>query len=636
MSFSGASGVSFAGLGSGIDSESIISRIVQLEQRSVQRLQIQQTQLRTKQAAYDQYKSLLNTLRGAASDLNQRSSFDLIKGSSSDATVATVTVGSATNPGTYNLEVTQLAQAHKLGSAAQANATTALNLTGTFTVNGKEISVISSDTLTSIAAKINSAGAEVTASILNGGSGSTYLTLTANKSGAANSINVTDTSGTVASTLNFTTLLAAQDSTFKVDGISFTNSSNNIEGVIPGATINLLKTSGTTTLSLTRDSEGIRGKVDNFIKAYNAVMDYLDQVATFDKETLESGPLFSDSTVDLIQEQMFNGILQSPTGITGPYRNLLAVGIDIDSKGRLTLDSSKFDSAISTNRENVFSLFGSTATFDDSAISFVSSSSATKASGTAGYAINITQAATLGSVSSGIAFSSPSVDEEILKFNGALFGGVEYSITVAPGSTLSSLINQINTDSRLKDLVTASDDGTGKLKLTSKKYGSPGNFTVESNLTEDINNSGIGKTTLIATGLNVEGTINAEAATGNGQFLTGASTSSNKDADGLQLLITGTATGDRGRVYFAKGAGTLLRDNLDSALDIVGGFLTAGTSALQSQIDDLGTRITDATDAITRKAESLRRRFQAMEDALSRLQSQSSQLSSMLSSLQQR
>lgn len=635
MSFSGTSGISFAGLGSGIDSESIISRIVSLEQAGVQRLQIQQTQLRTKQAAYDQYKSLLNTLRSAASDLNQRQSFDLIKGSSSDATVATLSVGTATSPGTYSLEVTQLAQAHKLGSASQTSATAALNMTGTFTVNGKDVNVVATDTLSTIASKINSAGAEVTASILNGGTGSVYLTITANKTGASNAVTLADTSGTVSATLNFSTLLAAQDSNFKVDGISFTNSSNNVEGVIPGATINLLKTSGTTTLTLTRDAEGIRGKVDSFVKAYNAILDYLDQTGGFDKETLESGPLFSDSTVELIQDQLFNGILQSPAGITGPYKNLLSIGIDLDSKGRMSLDSAKFDEALSANRDNVFSLFGASATFDDSGISFVASTSATRASGTGGFAINITQAATLGTATASTAFSNPSTEEEILTFGGGLLGSQNYSLTVAPGSTIDSLITQINTDSRLKDLVIASKDVDGKLVVTSKKYGTPGNFTLVSNLDSNTENSGLGKTPTIVNGLDVQGTINGQTATGSGQFLTGASTSDDKSADGLQILVTGSTTGDRGRVYFSKGAGTLLRDNLDNALDFVGGFLVAGTNALQSQIDDLGTRISDTNDAIQRKADNLRRKFQAMEDALSKLQSQSGQLASMLNSIKQ-
>ena len=550
--------------------------------------------------------------------------------------MATVSIGTATSPGTYSLEVTQLAQSHKLGSASQSSATNALNMTGTFTVNGKVVSVVANDSLTTLASKINSAGAEVTASILNGGTGSVYLTLTANKSGASNAITVADTSGTVAASLNFTTLLAAQNSNFKVDGISFTNASNSIEGVIPGATINLLKNSGTTTITLTRDSEGIRGKVDTFVKAYNAVLDYLDQTGGFDKETLESGPLFSDSTVDLIQNQLFNGILQSPSGITGPYKNLLAVGLDLDSKGRLSVDSAKFDAALIANRDNVFSLFGATATFDDSGLSLVTTTAATKASGVGGYAINITLAATLGTVTGITEFNSPSSQEEILTFGGGLFGSQSYALTIAPGSTLASVISQINTDSRLKDLVTASNDGTGKLVITSKKYGTQGNFTVLSNLDAANDNTGIGKSAVEAIGLNVAGTINGQSATGSGQFLTGASTTSNKDADGLQILVTGSTTGDRGRVIFTKGSGTVLRDNLDSALDFVSGFLVTGTNALQTQIDFLGTRITDANAAIQRKAGDLRRKFQAMEDALSKLQGQSGQLGSLLSSLKQR
>ncbi|RMG26447.1 MAG: hypothetical protein D6724_01785 [Armatimonadetes bacterium] len=745
------SGISFGGLASGIDTESIIQRILQLERQPIQRLLIQKGKLTNRQTAVDQYKSLVGAVRTAAKDLNLKSTFQAVKASSSDTAVATITAGTSALPGIYQLSVSQLAQAHKISTSAQTDATSALGLSGTFLVNGKAITVSTNDSLTAIATKINEAGAGVTASIINGGSGNTFLTLTASKTGAARAIALSDVNGgnvlsslgfvsgaanirkpisngaeslrftdsvsTVGSLLGVTVppstiqingtnvaidfandslgdiaarinanvanvtasvvteeldgttyyklqitgtsgtpafvddngvlenlgilqrsygnqLLAAQDASFSLDGVALTSESNSVTDVIPGATITLLKADAgnppTTTLTLTRDTEAIKNKVKALADAYNAVVDFLKTAQSFDSETLESGPLFGDSTVSLVQDQMARALLQSPAGVTGPYANLLAIGVDFDSSGKMTLDESAFDAAISANLQNVMELFIETGKIDDPDIQFVSSTSKTKPSGLVGYTVNITQIATQATFTAGVAFTGTSTQEETITFNGNLFGNVAYNLTVPAGSTIDDLINLINQDSKLKDLVVASKTAGNELVLTSKKYGTPGNFTVVSSLPAGNDNSGIGDTEVSVTGLDVAGTINGEPATGNGQILTGDA--GNANTDGLSILVKGGTTGDRGQLIFTKGAASVVEENLDAALDFVNGFLTAETNAIQEQIQDIDDRVAQIEEAIARREEFLRRQFNAMEEALAALQAQSAQLSSIMAS----
>lgn len=635
MSFSG-SGISFGGLSSGIDSDAIIQRVIQLQNQPIDRLRIQQIQLKTKQAAYDQYNSLLNSLRTAASDLNTSNSFSPIAAASSDETVATVTADSSAAAGIYKIFVSKLAQAHKTGSAAHSTTTGALNYTGSFTVNGKQVDVIATDSLATIAGKINNSGAEVTASLINGGAGAAYLTITANKSGAANAVTLANVSGTALASLNFSTLIAAQDAAFTIDGIAttFTSETNEVTGVIPGATVKLLKadltTPPSTTITLTRDTTAIKGKVNSMITAYNAVVDYLKSAASFDSQTLESGPLFSDSTVELVQNQMFSAILNSPSGITGTYKNLLAIGIDFDSAGKIMLDGTKFDAAVLADIDNVRELFAEAGTITDSNISFVSATNRTKVSGLIGYNINISQIATQAATTAGTAFTDPSVSQEVITFGGNLLGGSTYGLTVAAGATIDSLITSINNDSKLKDIVSATKTGNN-LVLTSKKYGSAGNFTVKSSLAAAADNSGIGTTLISPTGLNVAGTINGEAATGSGQFLTG--NSGNTNTDGLQLVIRGGALGDRGTMVYSQGGAAGMKYALDGALDFVTGYIKSSSTTLQTQIEDIDTRITNMNSAVGRQVEILRAKFNQMEEAMTRLRSQQAQLNSMLSGL---
>lgn len=201
---SSLSGINFSGISSGIDTESIISRLLQIEAIPIQRLQVRQQQLGARQNLLNQFKTRLTALSGAAASLNSATTFNPISALSSKPEVATISGSTTAVTGTYNLQVSKLAQAHKISSSAQTSATDALNLSGAFTVNGKGVTISTTDSLTAIAQKINSAGAGVTASIIDGGANNAYLTLTASASGEVGTIQIGDANGTLAQTLGLT------------------------------------------------------------------------------------------------------------------------------------------------------------------------------------------------------------------------------------------------------------------------------------------------------------------------------------------------------------------------------------------------------------------------------------------------
>lgn len=751
MGFSG-SGISFTGLASGIDTESLIQRLIALEARPIQRLQLQQASLKDKLSAVDQYKNLLSSIKTIVGELNYPTAFNTMLATSSKPEVASVTASSNAMQGVYELAVAQLAQSHKVSTVAQQSLNQSLNLSGSFLINGVAIAVEESDSLSSVASKINSSKAGVTASLINGGEGNIFLTLTASASGknsaiimsdinsdgvlsslgflsgsatirdeitngarsmgfsdftstmssllgadiTAGNIKINDTEiyldfstdslNTIAQKINTSSagvtatvveknidgktkqyleitgsttpdfedannmlqaigilqkgynneLLQAQDAQFKIDGINFTNSTNIVSNIIPGVTITLKDADASsplkTKIAVQRDTSAVRTKIENLVKAYNSTLEFLSNASKFDPETFVSGPLFGDSNVIQIQSSMFMALTKSFEGIQGELKNLLAIGIDFDSSGKMTLDSAKFEKALSENHSNIVSLFTTQATINDPDIQFVSASSKTKASGLLGYAIEITQLATKGTVSATEAFSGTSTETEVLTFNGALFGNTDYQLAVASGSDIDSLIAQINSDSKLKNLVEASKNDDGELVITSKKYGSPGNFTVKSNLEASNNNSGIGTEGITSNGLNVAGTINGEPAEGNGQYLTGLAT--NQNTAGLQILVTGGGVGYRGEIILTKGAASVLDGILDGALDFINGSITAASKTLQDQIDDIDKRIKTIQENLTLRQNSLRRKFTAMEEMVARLQSQMTKIGGLLAALQ--
>ncbi|MFN7017438.1 MAG: flagellar cap protein FliD N-terminal domain-containing protein, partial [Fimbriimonadales bacterium] len=135
------SGINFAGLATGIDTESIIQKLTELQSRPMQRLMVRKSQLQSRMSAFDQFRGLVNNLASAAGALSVNSAFNAVRGSSSDTSVATVTSSTEALPGTYELRVSKLAQAHKIVSGAHTSATAELGASGQFMVNGKIITL---------------------------------------------------------------------------------------------------------------------------------------------------------------------------------------------------------------------------------------------------------------------------------------------------------------------------------------------------------------------------------------------------------------------------------------------------------------------------------------------------------------
>jgi len=742
MSINGPqSGIRFSGLASGLDVESIVTQLMSLEQFPIQRVQVQQAQLQAKQTIFAQFRSNLLTLNSAATALNSAASYKPNKATSADTTIATVSATDAAVPGTYAINISQLAKAHKITSAAQIDATSTLGLTGSFLVNGKLVNINADDTLQGVASKINGLGTNVAATIINGGTNQAYLVVGSTETGVESTIKIADVSGGLASSLGLVngsssaialtgsvakssgfgsdtdslqTLLgfansgtftlgadvisfdtsadslqdiasritatgnhtatvvsekvngvdtfrlsidsaawpstyddtngllrqigvvqngfanqvvSAQDAMATVDGIAVSSKTNRLLTAVGGMTIDLVK-EGTTSVTVSRDTSAIKDKVKAFQNAYNSVIGFIRDNSEFDSETFQTGTLFGDQTASQV-ENTLNNMLFSSVG-TGSLKNLAEIGFSLDDKGKLELDESKLDTIIGTKLDDLKKLMMATGSSTNSEISFVSSSNKTVASGATGYSLNITQIATKTSMLSNNAFSSPASGAEVLSFGGALFGNGNVDLTVNAGSTLSTLITQINSDSRLKDLISASDDG-GVLKIESKRYGTAGRFTLTSNLNADVDNSGIGSTGGILTdGMDVAGTINGEEATGNGQYLLGKS--GNAKTEGLQIQYTGTALGGVGSILFNQGTAAGVGFRVNSFTDSVNGLLSAVDQTLTAQVEDMTERITRMTENLSLRESTLRLKFAAMEAAIGRLNQQGSQLGAILNS----
>ncbi len=205
---------SVSGLSSGIQWRDLVDQIMQLEtQRRLDPLTTAKSLEQSRSDAWGSWQSLATKFRDATSAVRDATAFAQFKtsGGISDTTSRTLLTASASTsaaPGTFGVEVLDLARANKLSGGIQASATATLGITGEFAVNGKNVSVTASDTLSTLRDRINSlnSGANptgITASVLSTGGNQHRLVLTATRTGAAGIELVDDAAGTLQS-LGFT------------------------------------------------------------------------------------------------------------------------------------------------------------------------------------------------------------------------------------------------------------------------------------------------------------------------------------------------------------------------------------------------------------------------------------------------
>jgi flagellar hook-associated protein 2 len=367
------SAITSAGLGSGLDIEGLISKLVTAEgQPTSLRLNNEEAGLQADLSAFGSLKGALAAFQTSVQSLKYSYSFQAHTATSSNADLFTVSADSSAVTGGFSIKVDQLAQSAKMRSADFSSETDVLGA-GTLAIglgaNSFNVSVASDTTLAGVRDAINKASDNpgIKATIIKVDTGS-QLMLTSDKMGAANAINITATATNPSSgndltrlaTASLISLQTASDAIIHVDGQKVTKASNSISDVIPGVTVSLKKADPITTetLSIELDKESAKSKVNDFIKAYNALASTMSSLSSYDAQTKQGGPLLGDSTLRGVQNQIRQALSNPTQGVSG-FSTLAEIGIKTNKIGALELDSSKLDSVMASNPDAVSQLFAS-------------------------------------------------------------------------------------------------------------------------------------------------------------------------------------------------------------------------------------------------------------------------------------
>lgn len=372
--------------------------------------------------------------------------------------VAEVHTGSKTNTASAS-NITSLTQFDAIDVTGTISATDTITISGTdhsgntitstdFTISPVTRTV--ADLLSAIETAFIDGTNTVTASISSGqivvtdnktGDSQLSISLVANNQGGAD----LDFGEVTATTEGYAMqATAGQDAKLTIDGVAVTRSSNTIDDVISGVTLNLnnVESGETVNLTVSRDTDNIKGKISAFTDAYNEIIENINQQFAYNEETKKAGLLSGESNLrtikSIIQNRISNSIPLLPTDANA----ISLFGITSDKNGKLSIDETKFLSELNSDFYAVKRMFTAEGTSTDNEISYVSHTDNTVAGN---YTVSINTVATQASKTGSVDLSGGISGDDTLTITDSLTSRVA-TVSLTSGDTLDTIVSTINSE----------------------------------------------------------------------------------------------------------------------------------------------------------------------------------------------
>ncbi|MCV2359252.1 flagellar filament capping protein FliD [Paucibacter sp. TC2R-5] len=380
--------ITSAGIGSGLDIESLIGKLVAVERTPINQLKTHTDGLKTQLSAYGKIQSALAAMRDAAGKLTKPDTWAASMGNSSDATAVSVSPSASAPTGNVAVMVNRLASAQSVSSKvipvgqAVGQGTMTIEL-GKWTeapppadpndpvppptfdpkAGGSPINInlpAGPYQLAQVRDEINKSNAGVVASIVTDSSGP-RLVIRSSETGATNGFRIKvansdgqpDGEGLSALSYDPGTSLtpmtrnqAAGNASVLLNGLSVDSESNTLKDSIEGMTINLLKAStAEVNLTIGPDKDSIKKAINDFATAYNAVATLMGEQTKYDAATKKGAALQGDSAVVGLQFEM-RGLVGATSTVGGKYSRFAEIGLNPSTGGVFKTDAGKLDAAL--------------------------------------------------------------------------------------------------------------------------------------------------------------------------------------------------------------------------------------------------------------------------------------------------
>lgn len=374
--------ITSAGAGSGIDLESVISASLNARKAQLQQpITTKKTNTQITLSGVGQLKSAIASYVTTLKDMAKTDAFNkraVNITQDKDNPILKVESKAGSSNGQYNITVNKLATTSKFEGTFDSSTDALITEDGTLTFKAGDktfsVDVKVGDSLQSVRKKINNNGDNfgLTANIINTSDGKAKLVMDSGVSGTGKDLQI---SGSTPGLSGFVSALQqvggpASDAEIEVDGNKLTSATNTFDGTIMGLKLTILRESDkdadgnakSNKVDVTTDKNGIKTMVKSFIDGYNTLVSKADAlgkrnsiVAGQSKD--DGGALAGDSVTRSVVNQM-SSILITPSDNSNVFDTIFQLGIKMDNKGVLSLDSEKFDEALDKNFEQVVAIFG--------------------------------------------------------------------------------------------------------------------------------------------------------------------------------------------------------------------------------------------------------------------------------------
>ena len=385
--------------------------------------------------------------------------------------------------------------------------------------------------------------------------------------------------------------------------------------------------------------------MEGFVEDFNTLIDFIEAQTKFDPETQAASPLLGDRSASNIKNRLLTIVSGSVPGLE--LARLSQIGVDLDSRGRLSIDSEKLDQALrgqldDVDSDDVRKLFGLNGTSTSSGVRYLGGTGRTEPSETP-YQIDISQAAERAAITlNNAAAANIVVDSSNNEFQITVDGIVSETLSLTEGTYTTEelathLQSVINNSSELGvHRVEVSVDGSNHFEIQTEAFGTSANV---SSLTGTAGSILGFDGTEADSGVDVVGKFivdgKEEIAKGSGRILTGDP--DNENTADLRIEVTlgpsDVVAGAEAEITVTQGITGKLNDYIREVLDAETGLLKTVNETFTSRIASIDKSIEQVEELTENKRQYLIEEFAALESIINELQTTGSFISSQLTTL---
>ncbi len=179
------SGVAFDGLASGLETQEILEKLMEIEREPMRRLEGQREEKEAEKGAWEDINAGLSSFDSSLSPLRDDSTFRSRSVSSSNEDLVSARADTDAVEGHYEIEVQEIATNHRIASNRMGSSDEELGIEAELQINGEFVQIEEGDDLIDIRDAVNAADAGVRASVVDH-----HLVLTSQDTGLENFIDL--------------------------------------------------------------------------------------------------------------------------------------------------------------------------------------------------------------------------------------------------------------------------------------------------------------------------------------------------------------------------------------------------------------------------------------------------------------